>query len=184
MFVIHSFPVISNANKTQCQLWKRLTGQWIDVSIVVNSGEIYPASAGEIYCHWGKIHTGEIYPRKIYPLQICIPNRAGTRLFKNRRLIEYLKEATRSARLGTRSVLGAAGKFEIWIIFDIKQSKKCQHKTSTEAERVFSWMGWLLNKRRLSMSGETVSMQLFLKDNLVLWTFVSFWLLYLYLAFW
>ena len=110
--------------------------------------------------------------------------RAGTRLFKNRRLIEYLKEATRSARLGTRSVLGAAGKVEIWIIFDIKQSKKCQHKTSTEAERVFSWMGWLLNKRRLSMSGETVSMQLFLKDNLVLWTFVSFWLLYLYLAFW
>ena len=39
--------------------------------------------------------------------------RAGTRLFKNRRLIEYLKEGTRSARLGTRSVLGAAGKFEI-----------------------------------------------------------------------
>ena len=59
--------------------------------------------------------------------------RAGTRLFKNRRLIEYLKEATRSARLGTRSVLGAAGKVEIWIIFDIKQSKKCQHKTSTFA---------------------------------------------------
>ena len=40
--------------------------------------------------------------------------------------------------------------------------------TSTQAERVFSWMGWLLNKRRLSMSGETVSMQHFLKDNLVL----------------
>ena len=59
--------------------------------------------------------------------------RAGTRLFKNRRLIEYLKEATRSARLGTRSVLGAAGKVEIWIIFDIKQSKKCHHKTSTFA---------------------------------------------------
>ena len=39
--------------------------------------------------------------------------RAGTRLFKNGRLIEYLKEATRSARLGTRSVLGAAGKVEI-----------------------------------------------------------------------
>ena len=39
--------------------------------------------------------------------------RAGTRLFNNRRLIEYLKEATRSARLGTRSVLGAAGKVEI-----------------------------------------------------------------------
>ena len=42
-----------------------------------------------------------------------ILTRAGTRLFKNWRLIEYLKEATRSARLGTRSVLGAAGKFEI-----------------------------------------------------------------------
>ena len=39
--------------------------------------------------------------------------RAGTRSFKNRRLIEYLKEATRTARLGTRSVLGAAGKVEI-----------------------------------------------------------------------
>ena len=44
----------------------------------------------------------------------------------------------------------------------------CVPGTSTQAERVFSWMGWLLNKRRLSMSGETVSMQLFLKDNLVL----------------
>ena len=76
MFVIHSFPVISNANKTQCQLWKRLTGQWRDVSIVVNSGGIYPASAGETY--WGKIHTGEIYPGKIYPLQICIPKRMRT----------------------------------------------------------------------------------------------------------
>ena len=65
--------------------------------------------------------------------EVRILTRAGTRLFKNRRLIEYLKEATRSARLGTRSVLGAAGKFEIWIIFDIKQSKKCQHKTSTFA---------------------------------------------------
>ena len=41
--------------------------------------------------------------------------RPGTRLFNNWRLIEYLKEATRSARLGTRSVLGAAGKVEIWI---------------------------------------------------------------------
>ena len=44
---------------------------------------------------------------------MSLRTRAGTRLFKNRRLIEYLKEATRSARLGTRSVLGAAGKFEI-----------------------------------------------------------------------
>ena len=40
-------------------------------------------------------------------------SRPGTRLFNNWRLIEYLKEATRSARLGTRSVLGAAGKVEI-----------------------------------------------------------------------
>ena len=39
--------------------------------------------------------------------------------------------------------------------------------TSTQAKRVFSWMEWLLNKRRLSMSGETVSMQHFLRDNLV-----------------
>ena len=38
--------------------------------------------------------------------------------------------------------------------------------TSMQAERVFSWMGWVLNKRRLSMSGESVMMQLFLKDNL------------------
>ena len=45
-------------------------------------------------------------------------------------------------------------------------STLCVPGTSTQAERVFSWMGWLLNKRRLSMSGETVSMQLFL--NLVL----------------
>ena len=30
------------------------------------------------------------------------------------------------------------------------------------------WMGFLLNKRRLSLSGESVSMQLFLKDNLEL----------------
>jgi len=39
--------------------------------------------------------------------------RAGARLFNNRRIIEYLQEATRLARLGTRSVLGAAGKVEI-----------------------------------------------------------------------
>ena len=42
----------------------------------------------------------------------------------------------------------------------------CVLATSTQAERVFSWMGWLLIKRRLSMSGESVTMQLFLKDNL------------------
>ena len=44
----------------------------------------------------------------------------------------------------------------------------CVPATSTQAERVFSWMGWLLNKRRLSLSGESVTMQLFLKDNLEL----------------
>ena len=37
---------------------------------------------------------------------------------------------------------------------------------SAQAERVFLWMGWPLNKRRLSMSGEIESMQLFLKDDL------------------
>ena len=42
-----------------------------------------------------------------------LASRPGTRLFNIWRLIEYLKEATRSARLGTRSVLGAAGKVEI-----------------------------------------------------------------------
>ena len=44
---------------------------------------------------------------------VIVAIRPGTRLFNNWRLIEYLKEATRSARLGTRSVLGAAGKVEI-----------------------------------------------------------------------
>ena len=44
----------------------------------------------------------------------------------------------------------------------------CVPATSTQAERVFSWMGWLLNKRRLSLSGESFTMQLFLKDNLEL----------------
>ena len=44
----------------------------------------------------------------------------------------------------------------------------CVPATSTQAERVFSWMGWLLNKRRLSLSGESVTMQLFLKDDLTI----------------
>ena len=43
----------------------------------------------------------------------------------------------------------------------------CMPGTSTQTEVVFSGMGWLLSKRRLSMSGETVSMQHFLRDNLV-----------------
>ena len=44
----------------------------------------------------------------------------------------------------------------------------CVPATNTQAERVFSWMGFLLNKRRLSLSGESVTMQLFLEDNLEL----------------
>ena len=48
-----------------------------------------------------------------FSFRFGVNSRAGTRLFKNRRLIEYLKEATRLARLGTRSVLSAAGKVEI-----------------------------------------------------------------------
>ena len=44
----------------------------------------------------------------------------------------------------------------------------CVPATSTQAERVFRWMGFLLNKRRLSLSGESVSMQLFPKDNMEL----------------
>ena len=42
----------------------------------------------------------------------------------------------------------------------------CVPATSAQAERAFSRMGWLLNKRRLSLSGESVLMQMFLKDNL------------------
>ena len=45
----------------------------------------------------------------------------------------------------------------------------CVLATSTEAERLFSWTGFMLNKRRLSLSGETMSMQL--KDNIKLWSF-------------
>ena len=60
-------------------------------------------------------HTHKHTREKIPHTKTCVwrHSRAGTRLFKNRRLIEYFKEATRSARLGTRSVLGASGKFEI-----------------------------------------------------------------------
>ena len=37
--------------------------------------------------------------------------------------------------------------------------------TSTEAERVFSALGNLLAKKRLSMIGENVDKQLFLRDK-------------------
>ena len=36
----------------------------------------------------------------------------------------------------------------------------------TQPERVFSAMGWLLNKRRLCLSGGHVNAQLFLRENL------------------
>ena len=44
----------------------------------------------------------------------------------------------------------------------------CVPATSTQAVRVFGWMDFLLNKRRLSLSGERVSMHLFLRDNIEL----------------
>ena len=44
----------------------------------------------------------------------------------------------------------------------------CVPATSTPAVRVFGWMNFLLNKRRLSLSGERVSMHLFLRDNIEL----------------
>ena len=50
----------------------------------------------------------------------------------------------------------------------IKLVKKylCIPATSTQAERVFSALGFLLNKRRLCLSGANVNAQLFLHDNL------------------
>ena len=44
----------------------------------------------------------------------------------------------------------------------------CVPATSTQAERVLSWMGFLLSKRRLSLLEESVSLQLFLKVNIEL----------------
>ena len=42
----------------------------------------------------------------------------------------------------------------------------CVPATSTQAERVFSWMGWLLNKRRVCLSGESVNSQTLLEGTL------------------
>ena len=42
----------------------------------------------------------------------------------------------------------------------------CVPATSTQAERVFSWMGWLLNKRRLCLSEESVNSQTLLEGTL------------------
>lgn len=41
----------------------------------------------------------------------------------------------------------------------------CVPATSTQSERVFSALGWLLNKRRLCLTGSHVNNQMFLKDN-------------------
>ena len=42
----------------------------------------------------------------------------------------------------------------------------CVPATSMQAEWVFSWMGWLLNKRRLCLSGESVNSQTLLEGTL------------------
>ena len=42
----------------------------------------------------------------------------------------------------------------------------CIPATSTQAERVFSALGLLLTKRRLSMTGQNVNIQMFLRDNM------------------
>ena len=42
----------------------------------------------------------------------------------------------------------------------------CVPATSTQAERVFSAMAWLLNKRRLGLTGSHVNEQMVLKFNL------------------
>ena len=44
----------------------------------------------------------------------------------------------------------------------------CIPATSTQAERAFLALGFLLNKRRLCLSGSNVNAQLFLHDNLEL----------------
>ena len=41
----------------------------------------------------------------------------------------------------------------------------CVPATSTQSERVFSWMGWLLNKRRFCLSGESVNSQTLLEGT-------------------
>ena len=63
---------------------------------------------------------------------------------------------------------GGERKEEYATLVRLARKYLCVPGASTQAERAFSCMGWLLNKIRLSMSGETVSMQLSLEDNLVL----------------
>ena len=43
----------------------------------------------------------------------------------------------------------------------------CPNICSKDSERMFSSLGLLLAKRRLSMTGENINIQLFLRDNLV-----------------
>ena len=42
----------------------------------------------------------------------------------------------------------------------------CPNICSKDTERMFSSFGLLLTKRRLSMTGENINIQLFLRDNL------------------
>ena len=73
----------------------------------------FPNYFRKIVGHWrGKTYTG--HRRQIS---------AGTCQLNNRMLIEYRKKATRSARLGTPSVLGASGKVQIWIILTSNTSQ-------------------------------------------------------------
>ena len=62
----------------------------------------------------------------------------------------------------------AAKKEEHATLARLARKYLCVPGTSTQAERVFWCMGLLLNKRRLSKSEETVSMQHFSKDNFFL----------------
>ena len=55
-------------------------------------------------------------------------------------------------------------KYKIYILWFRKYL--CAPATSTQAERVFSAMAWLLNKRRLALTGSHVNEQMVLKFNL------------------
>ena len=52
--------------------------------------------------------------------------------------------------------------------FDTVCSRKylCAPATSTQSDRVFSAMAWMLNKRRMCLTGKHINEQMFLKENL------------------
>ncbi len=56
----------------------------------------------------------------------------------------------------------------VCLFLDTVCSRKylCTPATSTHSERVFSAMAWMLNKRRMCLTGEHVNEQMFLKENL------------------